>query len=79
MTFRSGARSLNARLSRLEQRVPEPRGPIVYRAMFHDQPWPGPGDDPRQNVPPGAHGTHYLGNGVTLHIARWMEPPVGAE
>ena len=36
MTLRGGTRSLNARLARLEQHVPEPQGPIVYKVLFHD-------------------------------------------
>ena len=40
-------RSLKARLSRLEQHVPEPAGRIVYRVLFHDGTpvWPTADDD----------------------------------
>ena len=47
MTIRGGVRSLNARLARLEDKVPEPQGPIVYRVLFHDGTpvWPEQDDD----------------------------------
>ena len=53
MTLRGGVRSLNARLARLEVKVPELQGPIVYRAYFHDGTpvWPRFGEDP--TVPEG--------------------------
>ena len=51
MTLRGATRSLNARLARLEQRVPEPQGSIVYRVLFHDGTPVSPGMDDGSAVP----------------------------
>jgi hypothetical protein len=57
-------RSLAARLARLEQHVPAPQGPIVYRVMFHDGSpvWPGPDD-----------GVQAEGREIVYRIASWEE------
>ena len=66
MTIRGGVRSLNARLARLEQHVPEPQGPIVYQVLFHDGTpvWPGMDDDSSVPVEPGD---------IVHRIAAWEE------
>ena len=71
MTIRGGVRSLNARLARLEQQVPAPQGPIVYRVYFHDGTpvLPRPGEDPAVPLPssPG------VGGELVYRIASWEE------
>jgi hypothetical protein len=59
-------RSLNARLARLEQHVPVPQGPIVYRVYFHDGTpvWPGPDDGVTAEEPK-----------IVYRIASWEELP----
>jgi hypothetical protein len=56
--------SLAARLGRLEQRIPEPAGPIVYHVFFHDGTpvWPRPDDDVQANGPE-----------IVYRIASWEE------
>ena len=66
MTLRGGTRSLNARLARLEQRVPEPQGPIVYRVLFHDGTPVWPGMDDGSAVPPDR-------GDIVYRIASWDE------
>jgi hypothetical protein len=70
VTIRGGVRSLNARLARLEQRVPEPQGPIVYRVYFHDGTpvWPGPDD---------GVGIPSEEPDIVYRIASWEETSLG--
>ena len=66
MTIRGGVRRLNARLARLEEKVPRPQGPIVYRVLFHDGApvWPGLDDDP--SVPAGV-------GSIVYRISSWKD------
>ena len=59
-------RSLKARLSRLEQHVPEPAGRIVYRVLFHDGTPVWPGMDDGSAVP-------AEGPDIVYRIASWDE------
>ena len=70
MTIRGGARSLNARLARLEQSVPEPQGPIVWQVLFADGTpvWPGPDD-----------GLRVEGDDIVYLIASWDEALFGGQ
>ena len=63
-------RSLNVRLARLENRVPERHGPIVYRVLFHDGTpvWPGMDGDP--SVPAD-------GGDIVYRIASWEVRSIG--
>jgi hypothetical protein len=67
--------SLNARIARLEQHVPAPQGPIVYRVYFHDGTpvFPRSDEDPAVPVPP----SHDEGVGVVYRIAGWEESDFG--
>ena len=58
-------RSRVARLNRLEQRVPQPQGPIVYRVYFHDGTpvWPSTDEEPDDSTPD-----------MVYRIASWEEP-----
>jgi hypothetical protein len=64
-------RSLAARLGRLEQRVPEPQGPIVYRVYFHDGTpvFPRPDEDP--TVPLAS--SPGVGEEIVYRIVGWGE------
>ena len=64
--IRGGTRSLNARLARLEQHVPEPAGRIVYRVCFHDGTPVWPGMDDGSAVPAD-------GGDIVYRIASWDE------
>lgn len=71
MTIPGGVRSLNARLARLELRVPEPQGPVVYRVMFADgTPVAGLGGD--QPVA-AARALPDGGQDIVYRIASWEE------
>jgi len=64
MTVRGGVRSLSARLARLEEKVVEPQGPVVYRVMFADGTpvWPGQND-----------WVSGAGDDIVYRIASWEE------
>jgi hypothetical protein len=68
VTIRGGVRGLNARLARLEQHVPEPQGPVVYKVMFHD-------GVPAVAMTPsyGGQGTPDAGQEIVYRIASWEE------
>ena len=66
MTFRGGVRSLNTRLARLEQEVPEPQGPILYSVLFHDGTPVSPRPDDGIKVP-------ALRPDIVYRIASWDE------
>jgi hypothetical protein len=59
---------MNARLARLEQHVPAPQGPIVYRVYFHDGTpvWPRPGEETGESEPD-----------VIYRIASWEDSTLG--
>jgi hypothetical protein len=67
VTIRGGTRSLAARLGRLEERIPEPQGPVVYRAYFHDGTPLWPRSDGEAGAPSDEHPD------VVYHIASWEE------
>ena len=59
-------RSLNVRLARLEDRIPERHGPIVYRVLFHDGTpvWPGMDDGSAVSAD---------GGDIVYRIASWEQ------
>jgi len=67
VTVRGGARSLNARLARLEDQIVERQGPVVYRVLFHDGTpvWPGMDDEAPAE-----------GQNIVYRIASWQESGV---
>ena len=73
MTLRGGSRSLAARLRKLEQRTPEPQGPVEYRVYFHDG-TPAAALTPRCSD----GGTYEGGPELVYRIASWEETELGA-